>query len=84
MLYTIVCSDHQKIADDKNIRRIQREMERVATMTQATMEEHMMVSTINHHIRDQLHSEQEKTFRIEESLKVSVGHWVGTVSRVLF
>lgn len=63
-------SDQQKVADDKNIRRIQREMERVATMMQATMEEHMSVSTINHHIRDQLHSEQEKAFRTEESLKV--------------
>ena len=63
-------SEQQKIADEKNIRRIQREMERVATMMQATTEEHNSVSTINHHIRDQLHAAQEKAFRTEESLKV--------------
>ncbi|KAK7100124.1 coiled-coil domain-containing protein 178-like [Littorina saxatilis] len=61
--------DQQKIADDKNICRIQREMDRVATMMAATMEEHNSVSSINHHIRDQLNSEQEKAFRTEESLK---------------
>lgn len=61
--------EKQKIADEKNIRRIQREMERVATMMQATTEEHISVATINHHIRDQLHAEQEKAFRTEESLK---------------
>ncbi|XP_076463347.1 coiled-coil domain-containing protein 178-like [Babylonia areolata] len=61
--------EQQKIADEKNIRRIQREIERVATMMHATTEEHISVSTINHHIRDQLHAEQEKAFRTEESLK---------------
>ncbi|KAL8600724.1 hypothetical protein ACOMHN_057313 [Nucella lapillus] len=61
--------EKQKILDEKNIRRIQREMERVSTMMYATSEEHLSVSTINHHIRDQLHAEQEKAFRTEEAIK---------------
>ncbi|KAK7483485.1 hypothetical protein BaRGS_00025284 [Batillaria attramentaria] len=64
--------DAQRIADEKNLKRIARELERVTTMFQATSEEHARVLQINNHIRDQLHSEQEKAFRVEEALKNQV------------
>ena len=63
-------SEEQKIKDDKNVRRILREQEKVAANMQVTVEEHQKVFAINTHIRDQLHREQEKAFRVEELLKV--------------
>ena len=63
-------SDKQKTADEKNISRINREIERTSTMLHHTMEDHHRISTVNHHIRDQLSSEQDKAYRTEETLKV--------------
>ncbi|XP_005098448.1 coiled-coil domain-containing protein 178 [Aplysia californica] len=63
--------DRQKTADEKNINRINREIERTASMLHHTMEEHHRISTVNHHIRDQLSSEQDKAFRTEETLKTT-------------
>ena len=34
------------------------------------MEDHHRISTVNHHIRDQLSAEQDKAYRTEETLKV--------------
>jgi len=61
--------DKQKTADEKNISRINREIERTSTMLHHTMEDHHRISTVNHHIRDQLSAEQDKAYRTEETLK---------------
>merc|ERR1712154_293757 len=64
--------DKQKTADEKNISRINREIERTSTMLHHTMEDHHRISTVNHHIRDQLSAEQDKAYRTEETLKRQV------------
>ncbi|KAK3089571.1 hypothetical protein FSP39_004696 [Pinctada imbricata] len=61
----------QKVADEKNIARIQKEMVKLAQQMQVTMEEYNKVQTINQTIREQLHAEEEKAFRMEESLKAT-------------
>ncbi|RUS92112.1 hypothetical protein EGW08_000136 [Elysia chlorotica] len=63
--------DKQHIADEKNIARINREIERTSTMLHQTMDEHHRISTINHHTRDQLQSMQDKAYRTEETLKTT-------------
>ncbi|GFO13380.1 coiled-coil domain-containing protein 178-like isoform x2 [Plakobranchus ocellatus] len=63
--------DKQHTADEKNIARINREIERTSTMLHQTMDEHHRISTINHHTRDQLQSLQDKAYRTEETLKTT-------------
>ena len=50
-IISFIHSDKQKSADEKNIARINREIDRTATMLHQTMDEHHRISTINHHIK---------------------------------
>ena len=63
-------SQRQKVADEKNIARIQKEMIKLSQQMSVTMEEYNKIQTINQSIREQLHAEEEKAFKMEESLKV--------------
>lgn len=68
---TYLCSSQrQKDMDEKNVKRIYKEMEKIGQQLSVTMDEYNRVATINASIRDQLMSEQDKTMRMEESLKV--------------
>ncbi|XP_060608579.1 coiled-coil domain-containing protein 178-like [Ruditapes philippinarum] len=60
-----------KDSDEKNIRRIHKEMDKIKQQLDITMEEYNRVAVINTTIRDQLVAEQDKTHRMEESLKVT-------------
>lgn len=64
-------SEKQKVADEKNIVRINKEIERVDMLLQSITNEHIQVSAINNQVRNKLFSEQDKASRAEESLKVS-------------
>lgn len=59
----------QKVADEKNIARIQKEMVKLGQQMTVTMEEYNKVLAINQSIREQLQNEEEKAFKMEESLK---------------
>lgn len=59
----------QKVADEKNIARIQKEMVKLGQQMAVTMEEYNKVLAINQTIREQLQNEEEKAFKMEESLK---------------
>ena len=52
------------------MRRIHKEMDKIKQQLDITMEEYNRVAAINATIRDQLMTEQDKTHRMEESLKV--------------
>ena len=65
-----IYSQRQKVADEKNIARIQKEMIKLSQQMSVTMEEYNKIQTINQSIREQLHAEEEKAFKMEESLKV--------------
>ncbi|OWF35535.1 coiled-coil domain-containing protein 178-like isoform X2 [Mizuhopecten yessoensis] len=62
----------QKVADEKNVARIHKERMKLQQQMTVTMEEYHKVQHINTSIRDQLENEQEKAFKSEESLKVTV------------
>ncbi|XP_062617732.1 coiled-coil domain-containing protein 178-like [Saccostrea cucullata] len=59
----------QKVADEKNITRIKKEMMKLGQQMAVTMEEYNKVLAINQSIREQLQTEEEKAFKMEESLK---------------
>lgn len=63
-------SQRQKVADEKNIARIRKEMMRLQQQMAVTQDEHNRISVINAAIREQLQGEQDKAFKMEESLKV--------------
>lgn len=65
-------SQRQKVADEKNIARIQKEMVKLGQQMAVTMEEYNKVLAINQTIREQLQNEEEKAFKMEESLKVEM------------
>lgn len=70
-------SQRQKVADEKNIARIQKEMVKLGQQMAVTMEEYNKVLAINQTIREQLQNEEEKAFKMEESLKVKMKlHWL--------
>ena len=58
--------------DEKNIQRILREQDRVAMHMQMTMEEHKSLTEVCQGIREQLTSDRQAAYDIEESLKVLV------------
>lgn len=62
----------QKVADEKNVARIHKERMKLQQQMTVTMEEYNKVKHINTSIRDQLQGDQEKAFKSEESLKVTV------------
>ena len=64
-------SQRQKDMDEKNIKRIHKEMDKIQQQLSVTMDEYNRIAAINASIRDQLIAEQEKTHKMEESLKVS-------------
>lgn len=66
-----VSSQRQKDMDEKNIKRIHKEMQKIQAQLAVTMDEYNRIAAINASIRDQLIAEQEKTHKMEESLKVS-------------
>ena len=59
----------QKVADEKNINRIHKEMNRLQQQMSVTQDEYNRISVINTAVRDQLLTQQEKAFKMEESLK---------------
>ncbi|KAL4236342.1 hypothetical protein ACF0H5_004729 [Mactra antiquata] len=61
----------QKDMDEKNVKRINKEMEKIGQQLSVTMDEYNRISTINSSIRDQLLAEQDKTMRMEDSLKTT-------------
>lgn len=56
--------------DEKNVKRIYKEMEKLQQQLGVTMEEYHRIAALNAVIQDQLNTEQDKTFKMEESLKV--------------
>ena len=71
----LIFSQRQKVADEKNIARIRKEMVKLGQQMAVTMEEYNKVLAINQTIREQLQSEEEKAFKMEESLKVGTFHY---------
>ncbi|WAR24311.1 CC178-like protein [Mya arenaria] len=61
----------QKDMDEKNVKRIYKEMQKIQMQLSVTIDEFNRVAAINSTIRDQLISEQEKTHKMEESLKMT-------------
>lgn len=61
----------QKVADEKNISRIRKEMARLQQQMAVTQDEFSRIAVINTAIRDQLLGEQDKAFKMEESLKAT-------------
>ncbi|XP_052059765.1 coiled-coil domain-containing protein 178-like isoform X2 [Mytilus californianus] len=61
----------QKVADEKNISRIHKEQARLQQQMAVTEDEYKKISIINSAVRDQLLGEQEKAFKMEESLKAT-------------
>lgn len=61
----------QKVSDEKNVARIHKEMQKVQQQMSVTTDEFNRVAGINANIRDTLVNEQEKTFKMEESLKIT-------------
>ncbi|XP_033736853.1 coiled-coil domain-containing protein 178-like [Pecten maximus] len=64
--------ERQKVADEKNVARIHKERMKLQQQMTVTMEEYHKVQHINSSVREQLQNEQEKAFKSEESLKVTV------------
>lgn len=61
----------QKVADEKNISRIHKEKARLQQQMAVTEDEFSKISVINSAVRDQLLGEQDKAFKMEESLKAT-------------
>ncbi|XP_064626138.1 coiled-coil domain-containing protein 178-like [Lineus longissimus] len=59
----------QKIADEKNVIRIKKEMEKTDEQMKVTLDEFIKVEAVNNAIREKLRSEEEKALAIEDSLK---------------
>ena len=70
-LMTCFFSRRQKDSDERNVARIHKETQKIQQQMAVTVEEFNRVAGINSGIKDQLIIEQDKTFRMEESLKVS-------------
>ena len=66
------CSDKQKIADEKNIVRMAKELERTKESMKLTEEDLFKVRTINRAIKDKLHAVEDRALMEEEGLKVSI------------
>lgn len=64
-------SDKQKILDEKNIIRINKEIDRTDSLMTVTMQEFQKVQAINNAVKDTLMSEEEKASAMEEALRVS-------------
>ena len=73
LLYFLFTSDRQKIADEKNLARMGKEMERTEDQEKTTEEELAKIQVINNAIRGKLAREEETCVREEEQLKVSGG-----------
>jgi hypothetical protein len=65
-------SERQKIADQKNIERMKKELERTLELMKVTNEDLASVTIINNATKDQLQAQEDKALHTEESLKVSV------------
>ncbi|XP_046576697.1 coiled-coil domain-containing protein 178-like [Haliotis rubra] len=65
----LVQCDKQRVYDEKNVVRINKEMRRTDTLFNATMEEYSKVLAMNQHIREQLRTEEDKAFKTEEMIK---------------
>ncbi|XP_071153749.1 coiled-coil domain-containing protein 178-like isoform X4 [Mytilus edulis] len=61
----------QKVADEKNISRIHKEKARLQQQMAVTEDEFSKISAINSAVREQLLGEQDKAFKMEESLKAT-------------
>ncbi|VDH89053.1 Hypothetical predicted protein [Mytilus galloprovincialis] len=61
----------QKVADEKNISRIHKEKARLQQQMAVTEDEFSKISVINSAVREQLLGEQDKAFKMEESLKAT-------------
>ena len=66
-----IFSQRQKVSDEKNVARIHKEMQKVQQQLSVTTDEFIRVAGINANIKDTLTHEQEKTFKMEQSLKVN-------------
>lgn len=71
-MYLHLCSTKQKKADEKNLERMVRELEKTEKQGDVTQDELAQVSIINNAVRDQLRHEEEKCIQAEEALRVSV------------
>ena len=67
------CSDRQKLADDKNVQRMIKELSRTEQQYDTTLEELAQTQIINQAIREQLEAEEERTLQAEEALRVGAG-----------
>ena len=63
-------SSRQRVADSKNMERIEREMKKVEQQLAVTEEEHEKIRVINGAIKNKLIGEEDKALSSEESLKV--------------
>ncbi|CAL1526941.1 unnamed protein product [Lymnaea stagnalis] len=64
--------NQQKISDEKNVARINREMEKTGDMLHKTMESYKGIAALNHHLHGQRAVELDKTFQVEQKLKITV------------
>lgn len=62
----------QKLQDERNIKRIVTEIQKLKLQLDVTLEELDRVTTLNISIKNQLTADQEKTSRLETSLKVTL------------
>ena len=63
-------SERQKIADDKNVERMIKELERTEQQYDTTLEDLAQVTILNGATREQLQSEEERTLQAEDRLRV--------------
>ncbi|KAH9515273.1 hypothetical protein Btru_014037 [Bulinus truncatus] len=65
------CVQH-KLASEKNVVRINREIERCGTMLQQTLENYHSNAALNNHLRGKLQLEREQAMQIEHNLKTTL------------
>lgn len=63
--------DKQKAADEKNLERMIKELERTEKQYDSTLEELAQNNLINTSTRQQLQEEEDRTLQAEEQLRVS-------------
>lgn len=70
------------MADEKNISRIHKEKARLQQQMAVTEDEYSKISAINSAVREQLLGEQDKAFKMEESLKVYKSYYLSVCKNV--
>lgn len=72
-MHFVLCysfSDKQKIADEKNLVRMDKELSRTRESMKLTEEDLFKVRTINRAVKDKLHAIEDRALMEEEGLKV--------------